>query len=425
MSESRLRLAPKDGPIGEFAVRENLLLINHADAKFLTNGMFNFSKIKDHCQQLVDEFDVKSPSLNTPTSSLSGGNIGLADRIAVTFEGRIVKIVDRADATREGGSGSPWPAPGTRHQSARNSRTMRLIGVCFVLVIAGCASSAAQPDPSAASDPPTPTTTSILPEHIAARESATESTTTSTPATTTTVDTRSGTAAPAWLGTRLLPLRPGEDNGVAQPTPAELVDRQLWTTDTLVPPTDDVFVSNVTSPPPADVVVRSTWREECPVRLDELAYAQVSFFGFDGLFHTGEFMSHVDHVDGLVDIFAELHATRFPIEEMVVTTQEAVDAHPTGDSNNTSSFVCRPAVNSGAWSRHAHGGAIDINPFHNPYVKGDLVIPELADVYLDRGDQRTGMVTASVVERFAEMGWGWGGNWNSASDWMHFSDTGG
>jgi hypothetical protein len=171
--------------------------------------------------------------------------------------------------------------------------------------------------------------------------------------------------------------------------------------------------------------MRSTWREECPVPLQELAYAQVSFLGFDSRFHTGEFMSHVDHVDGLVDIFAKLHAIRFPIEEMVITTQEAVDAHPTGDSNNTSSFVCRPAVNSGAWSRHAHGGAIDINPFHNPYVKGDLVIPELAGVYLDRDDERTGMVTASVVEWFAEMDWGWGGNWNSASDWMHFSDTGG
>ena len=58
-------------------------------------------------------------------------------------------------------------------------------------------------------------------------------------------------------------------------------------------------------------------------------------------------------------------------------------------------------------------------------MKGDLVIPELARVYLDRDDERTGMVTASVVERFADMDWGWGGNWNSASDWMHFSDTGG
>jgi len=240
----------------------------------------------------------------------------------------------------------------------------------------------------------------------------------------TTVVRRLGAAPPDWLGTRPLPLRPGEDNGIAQPTPAELIDRQLWTDDKLAPPVDDVFVSRITSPPPAEVLARSTWGEECPRPIDELAYAQVSFFGFDGLFHTGEFIVGVEYVEGLVGVFAELHAMRFPIEQMVVTTQEAVDAEPTGDGNNTSSFVCRQAVNSGSWSRHALGGAIDINPFHNPYVKGDLVIPELASAYLDRGDERNGMVTPAIVELFAEIGWGWGGNWSSASDWMHFSDNG-
>ena len=159
--------------------------------------------------------------------------------------------------------------------------------------------------------------------------------------------------------------------------------------------------------------------------LDDLAYAQVSFYGFDGLFHTGELIIHRDVVDDLVRVFEELHQMRFPIEEMRVTTQEAVDAPPTGDNNNTSSFVCRPAVNSGTWSRHAHGGAIDINPFHNPYVKGDLIIPELASAYLDRERELPGMITPEIEVLFADFDWGWGGNWNSSSDWMHFSDTGG
>ena len=84
---------------------------------------------------------------------------------------------------------------------------------------------------------------------------------------------------------------------MAQPTPFELVDRQLWTTDTLPPPENEVFASLVETPPPPDVVARSTWREDCPVGLGELAYAQVSFYGFDGLFHTGELIVHLDHVD--------------------------------------------------------------------------------------------------------------------------------
>ena len=211
---------------------------------------------------------------------------------------------------------------------------------------------------------------------------------------------------------------------MAQPTPLELSDRRLWTDDALPPPTE-TFESVVSTPVPESVVARSTWSEQCPVSLDDLAYSQVSFYGFDGLFHTGELILRRDVVDDVVTVFEELHQQRFPIEEMRVTTQEAVDAPPTGDSNNTSSFVCRRAVNSGTWSRHAHGGAIDINPFHNPYVKGDLVIPELASAYLDRDRKLPGMATPEIEILFSNFDWGWGGNWNSSSDWMHFSDTGG
>ncbi len=299
-----------------------------------------------------------------------------------------------------------------------------VLALGFGLSLAACAGSRDTSSTAALST----STTLVL--NVTTTEIAT-STSVSLPPTTTPIDAtstqagRSGAAPPDWLGTRLLPLRPGEDNGIAQPTPAEFVDRQLWTTDILPAPADNTFVSKITNPPPDEVLARSTWRDECPVPVTELAYAEVSFFGFDGRFHTGEFITGVDHVEGLVGVFAELHAMRFPVEEMVVTTQEAVDAHPTGDSNNTSSFVCRPAVNSGSWSRHALGGAIDINPFQNPYVKGDLVIPELAGAYLDRTHVRVGMVTPPIVDLFAQIGWSWGGNWNSASDWMHFSDTGG
>lgn len=150
----------KEGAVGEFSVSENLLLINQSNKRFRRGGLFNFQKINEHCQKLVDDFAVKTPSLSTPTSSLSGGNIqkvimarelesdpavllaaqptrgvdigaaeyiheqlivqrtngcaivmisedldevlGLADRIAVMFDGQIVTIVDREDATREG-----------------------------------------------------------------------------------------------------------------------------------------------------------------------------------------------------------------------------------------------------------------------------------------------------------------------------------
>ncbi|HSO49504.1 MAG TPA: M15 family metallopeptidase [Acidimicrobiia bacterium] len=254
----------------------------------------------------------------------------------------------------------------------------------------------------------------------------TTTTTTTTPTTTTapTTTTTNPHARPDWLGTRLLPLRPDEF-GEVQPTPPELQDRQLETLDLLPPPADETFLATI-DPIPPDVLARSSWVAECPVTLDELSYLTITHYGFDGRFHTGEMIVNAAFADEVVGIFRKLHEARFPIEQMRVITKEEIDAHPTGDWNDTTSFVCRPAVGSSSWSQHAFGTGIDINPFHNPYLKGDLVLPELASAYTDREDVRPGMIVPGdvVTEAFAEIGWGWGGNWSSLKDWMHFSRSG-
>lgn len=206
-------------------------------------------------------------------------------------------------------------------------------------------------------------------------------------------------------------------------TPEQLIDRRLDTFDALEPPTNNVFVSEITTPAPADVIARSTWNNECPVSATDLSYAQVSFFGFDGQFHTGELLLHRDYAEEIVGIMARLHQIRFPIEEMRVVSQDDFE-NPIADENNTTVFTCRRSVSSTRWSRHAHGDAIDINPFHNPYVSSGRVIPELAAAYVDRERDVPGLVGAEVRAMFSEIGWGWGGNWNSVKDWMHFSATG-
>jgi simple sugar transport system ATP-binding protein len=149
----------KDGSIGSFTVAENLLLIDHGDPKFLHRGLLDFGAIREHSQALVDEYAVKTPTLETPVKSLSGGNIqklilarelsgtptvlvasqptrgvdigaaeyihkrlvgqrtentailvisedldevfALSDRIAVMYEGQIMGIVDPGSITRE------------------------------------------------------------------------------------------------------------------------------------------------------------------------------------------------------------------------------------------------------------------------------------------------------------------------------------
>jgi hypothetical protein len=67
-----------------------------------------------------------------------------------------------------------------------------------------------------------------------------------------------------------------------------------------------------------------------------------------------------------------------------------------------------------------------VNPFQNPYAKGEVVLPELASSYLDRGWVRPGMITPNgpVVRAFAAIGWGWGGSWSSLKDFQHFSANG-
>ncbi len=229
---------------------------------------------------------------------------------------------------------------------------------------------------------------------------------------------------PPWLGSRVLPRRP-DGFGEVRPTPPELRDRRLPSLDLLPPPRGEEFSAEVQGVSD-EVARRSTWSPHCPVELDELRYLTVTFWGFDERPHTGELLVHASVVEDLVRVFRRLHAARFPIEEMRIVSSEELHAPPTGDGNNTTSFVCRSATGGSSWSQHAYGLAIDINPFHNPYVKRDLVLPELASAYAQRGWRRAGMITPGdvVTDSFAAIGWGWGGRWRSAKDWMHFSRSG-
>ena len=245
---------------------------------------------------------------------------------------------------------------------------------------------------------------------------------TTAPTTTTTV---SPFARPDWLGTRVLPLR-DDGFGEVQPTPSKLGPRAFQTLDLLAGPAGAGFEASI-EPVPDNVVARSTWRDECPVALDQLRYLSIVHWGFDGDRHTGEMIVNVEVAEDVVWVFEQLYDAGFPIEQMRVIALEELDAPPTGDFNDTTSFVCRPVVTSSStWSQHAYGLAVDINPFHNPYEKGDLVLPELASYYLDRTRAEPGMVVEGdiVTQAFAELGWGWGGNWNSLDDFMHFSRNG-
>jgi hypothetical protein len=208
------------------------------------------------------------------------------------------------------------------------------------------------------------------------------------------------------------------------PTPQELDPRDLVTVDVLPPPADGRFHASV-EPVAADVAARSTWEPGCPVALEDLRYVQVSFWGFDDKPHTGELIVHRTAAEPITGVFRAIFDARFPIEDMHVTSKAELDAPDTGDGNPTAAFVCRPTRGSTSWSQHAYGLAVDVNPFHNPYHRNGRVLPGLASTYLDRANERPGMVLPGgvVVEGLAGMGWQWAGTWDEP-DYMHFSSDG-
>ncbi len=149
----------KHGLVLTFPIRDNLVLSTYYQAPFAHGIELEYSVIGDFAQDLVHTFDIRTPSIETPVGSLSGGNqqkvivarelsrsvklliasqptrgldvgsiefihhriveardkgaavllisaeldeiTSLSDRIAVMYKGRILAIVDAKTATRE------------------------------------------------------------------------------------------------------------------------------------------------------------------------------------------------------------------------------------------------------------------------------------------------------------------------------------
>jgi simple sugar transport system ATP-binding protein len=69
--EERMR----DGMIKNFSVAENLILREHHKPPFSRSGFLNLRDISSHADQLIEKFHVKTPSHDTLAKNLSGGNI--------------------------------------------------------------------------------------------------------------------------------------------------------------------------------------------------------------------------------------------------------------------------------------------------------------------------------------------------------------
>ena len=180
---------------------------------------------------------------------------------------------------------------------------------------------------------------------------------------------------------------------------------------------------------PAEARQRMTgvsWRQGCPVGLDDLRLLRLSYVDFDGAAKVGELVVHRAIADAVVRVFAKLYAARFPIRGM--QTIEAFDGSDDASmaANNTSGFNCRNVPNTKHWSNHAYGRAIDVNTVENPYLPGKQIMPPAGKDYLDRRTVRPGMIVAgdAVVTAFKTEGFAWGGAWRTGVDYQHFEKPG-
>lgn len=161
--ESKVVHIPADrqrhGLVLDFTVAENMVLRTYYQVPFSEKSILDWDVIKTEARSLIKQYDVRTPDEDTPTSSLSGGNqqkvivarelsrqpdfivaaqptrgldigaiefvheqlimarddgkavllfsleldeiLALSDRIAVMYEGEIVSVVDRKEATEE------------------------------------------------------------------------------------------------------------------------------------------------------------------------------------------------------------------------------------------------------------------------------------------------------------------------------------
>ena len=165
-----------------------------------------------------------------------------------------------------------------------------------------------------------------------------------------------------------------------------------------------------------------SWKPDAPVKLDELRYIKVTYWGFDDKNHIGELVVHEKVADEVVEIFKELYEAKFPIEKIKIIDEYNADDNLSMDDNNTSSFNYRVVAGTKTLSKHSYGLAIDINPVQNPYIKGQAIQPKKGKKYTDRSNIRKGMIVRGDVcyKAFVSRGWIWGGEWKTVKDYQHF-----
>lgn len=181
-----------------------------------------------------------------------------------------------------------------------------------------------------------------------------------------------------------------------------------------------------------DMMDAGVWSAHCPIPLNRLNLVQFSYHDFSGIIHYDGSVVVLDvlapHVE---NIFRHLFLQRFPLQSAKrIEVFEGSDDSSMA-ANNSSAFNYRPISGTNTLSIHSYGAAIDVNPVQNPCLCHPKVIPDMnysvvevwpsdGTEFLNRTNQRPGMVEP-IVALFTDNGFrDWGGSWDHIVDYHHF-----
>jgi hypothetical protein len=130
-----------------------------------------------------------------------------------------------------------------------------------------------------------------------------------------------------------------------------------------------VFASAISAVSPEQqraMLATCSWRAGCPVPISALRVLDLSYWGFDGGVHSGWLKVNADVAQPVVEAFRRLFSAGFPVRRMELVEHFNADDEQSMLADNTSAFNCRSIPGSTAWSEHAYGRAVDLNPFPQP-----------------------------------------------------------
>ena len=169
-----------------------------------------------------------------------------------------------------------------------------------------------------------------------------------------------------------------------------------------------------------------SYKDNCPLPLEELRYLQVLHRDLEGNTREGELVCNVYIAADLLDIFMKLYDAGYPIEKIRLVDEYNADDEMSMRDNNSSCFNFRFISHTTKISKHGLGLAVDINTLYNPYIKevnGKVNLePATAGEYIDRSRDFPCKIDHGDLcyKLFTEHGFEWGGDWKTVKDYQHF-----